>query len=1424
MFFNISDTTDAPGSVNLIPVPSSSNTTLVPNANLISGTVANTNGQGRFLTITPVGGQPGFTFITLNATDKRRRVAVPETFEVIFDNPPVMPANPGPQTIPHGQTLNITFNITTSGLPFTTTVNAVTVSAIYNLWTQDKFFESGGTYYQNASGTNEKWVLSQTTGKWFTIQPNGVFSVWNGGSSFTQITVDQFGNPLLLDNSYWQDPTKLTAPAAPFSFTAGTTGASPNMTLQVTAPLNYIGPVNVTVSATDGFATSSISFPLTVTNSPPKFNTIGTPTVSGGIPVLNVPPSQPTFTVRLADPAPGGYSLTDLDDGIAAVTLDGSAVYASNSASIAYELAQTYALYFTGNYFQNSAGLNEKWVRSLTTGVWYIIQPSGAFSVWNGGKSFTQLAMLDNSYWVNPTNLVQAPQPPALVNNISIDDVNHFVTLTTAAQEVVQISAFDGQATTTQFFNMTSNSMPPVFSVPNQQFDHNASGNPQFQINLANQPASPAGAVNLTDPNGLPVNSTMTVYNYIAGEAYYLSSTYNLRFNTSYYQDTAGRGEKWLYGQANSTWYIIEPNGNFSKWNGGSSFTFIATLNFSFWSNPNLLINVAAPTPLVSNASFTFGAAANILSFTTDKTFAGNYLISVTAADASSSTTKTFELSITNAAPSFNLTPGATSISHTSSANATINAIADADDGQAAVNISANVYPYIPGLAYELQQTYQFYFTGNYFASSTMKWFRSAVNNSWYIVDPTGNISQWNGGTSFTLLNTLDASYFTDPTKLFNAQLPAALNPASVTVTLTGTNAAGYNLNVAPINASGNLMVLVNGSDNIAVTSKYYKLTVTSPTPSFTLTPNNPSIAFLNTATASITNISAAPDPVSRPFPSPSNVYALIPGVAYQLNQLKAFYFTGNYYLNSAGLSEKWIFSATDNAWYIIDPTGKLSKWNGGSSFTQVVIDGFNVVLGSAYWNDPSLLYNANTAPPDLAQVGSFTTSFSGNNATGLTLTINPHSLNQGNFLIQVTGSDGGVTAQYFVQNFSDFAPTFGQPADQSVSHFVHTYTLDLLNPNSYANPSAVPSPTLFYSEGVPAGNLATVTLAVKAYYNVPATVAYELNSQLNLFFTGNYFLNSAGLGEKWVRSHVNNQWYIIQPNGAFSVWNGGASFTFVAQLDSSYFADPTTLFNAPEPQGADVAQAPQFPTPAVTSYSVNNVNHTVTVNTSVNFVGNLIVKVTAADPTGLSTSQFFNLAMTSLPPNLAFNPASPVALSKTGTPTTVELVGNDPDSGNANPLTYTVSFTDESAAAQAFALQQSLNLYVDGSIYFNFYGQQEIWLRSHTNNNWYAITPDGNVHLLDTKNLLGPVVATLSTAYYNNYQLLLNATQPAALPVSYQLLAAGDPLNPDAMNLKLTWNSPSVPSSGIYPFQVTVKATNSVGASTTQTFTVNVS
>jgi subtilisin-like proprotein convertase family protein len=1232
--FTVSDPDEPAAGITVTPAPTSSNTALVPNANIVVGG----SGANRTLTITPVGTTPGIAFITVSITDAfglsdpflSRR-----TFELIVDNPPTMPTVASPQATTHLRPFVFpNFNVVSPDvppLPLTTAVTAVTVSPAYNLWLANMFFQSGGSYFQNSSGMNEKWIRSQTSGNWYIIEPSGKLSVWNGGSSFTQVA--QF------DNSYWQDPTLLTAPGAPFNVPASI-GLPVGNTLAVAPPINYVGDVNVTISTTDGFATTTVSFVLHVTNAGAHFNTI---------PDQTIPPTQANLVIdfrnNLLNGAPFPLNLVDPDEPPPeAIFLAGSKMYAANPAGIAYQLSQTLSLYFTGNYFTNAAGLNERWVRSLSSGVWYIIQPSGAFSRWEGGSTFTPLATLDSSFWSDPTLLVQAAEPPPLAGLV-VDDVNHTVTVTPSApRQIVKIAAFDGQSTFSQFFTLSVPVIAPTFAVLDQQFVHNASTHPQLTMNLN------AAPFNLVDNNGFALTTSVAVFDFVPAKAYDLSTSLNLQFGGSYFQDSSGRGERWLFGVATNKWYIIEPNGNFSLWNGGSSFTLIATLNFSYWNNPGTLINsgLVAPTPLLgpidhgtaTSGPLTLGVTGNTLTFDTNGSIATNYFVSVRAFDPLSSTTHSFELSVSDVGPTFNLVipPGSSTIGHNSTYTIMVNGIADPEEGPNAPVFSASVYPFVPGFAYELQQTYRFYTTGSYYSSGTSpKWFRSAVNNGWYTIDMNGLVSSWNGGNSFTPLDTLDATYYADPTRLFGANTPPAdLSPGQVTATFVGSDATGYNLTIAPNGAVDKLLVRVKAADSIALTSQYFSLTSQDLAPTFGFLPN-------------------------------------------------------------------------------ISPTAE-----------------------------------------------------------------------------------------------------FGSPAGTGVSHQVHTFTLDLMNPFSFIPPW--PSSTL----QDPDDPTASLRVAIKAYLADSAAVAYRLQSDLGLFFTGSYAQNATGqLNEKWLRSAVDGTWYIIEPDGKVSSWNGTtvstSSFTFWAQLDASYYNDPTRIFAATEP--ADALGLMVNGHRVVTSYVVDNATHRLTVNTDPNFAGDLMVKVTATDPPGLSTTRFFRLSLTGQAPTLTVRQPGPYTLNRNGTPLTLNLDATDPDSGDTLPLTYNVTVTNPPSAQRAYDLQQSLHLFVDGSSFFNYYGFNEIWFRSAVNSAWYAMTPDGTFYLLDPQHLLGTVVATLDPSYYTDPQRLLNAQPPGtSVPVSFGL-SGPDPGFPDGKLLTLTCTN----SSFTGPVFVTVTVTNSIGLSTTRSFTVNV-
>jgi hypothetical protein len=104
----------------------------------------------------------------------------------------------------------------------------------------------------------------------------------------------------------------------------------------------------------------------------------------------------------------------------------GPLTYAAAVVAPAAWVQQRYALYFTGSYYQNFLGANEKWLRSgngsnaAHHGL-YLLFPDGSLRAWDGGTSAYSgplVAALDPSYWANPLLLLH-PQPAAVPAGIT---------------------------------------------------------------------------------------------------------------------------------------------------------------------------------------------------------------------------------------------------------------------------------------------------------------------------------------------------------------------------------------------------------------------------------------------------------------------------------------------------------------------------------------------------------------------------------------------------------------------------------------------------------------------------------------------------------------------------------------------------------------------------------------------------------------------------------------------------------------------------------------------------------------------------------------------------------------------------------------------------------------------------------------------
>ena len=306
---------------------------------------------------------------------------------------------------------------------------------------------------------------------------------------------------------------------------------------------------------------------------------------------------------------------------------------------------------------------------------------------------------------------------------------------------------------------------------------------------------------------------------------------------------------------------------------------------------------------------------------------------------------------------------------------------------------------------------------------------------------------------------------------------------------------------------------------------------------------------------------------------------ALLMGTAYQLDQQLGLSPMSAYYMNFQGHNEKWLQG--NDAQYCVLPNGELRRWR-DTAYTYGPA-GLVATLDSTFWTDPSRLWDAKPAPTLTVQgnqltidpaanfVGSFQVEASVSdgqasasrvftvivtNSTPVLGAIADQSMptTQDTLTLTLTGTDADSDPLTFSGRYADAAvPALAYQLDQQLGlSYMGSYYTDFqgnaekwlqgakgqyfilpngelrlwwnqlysygaqglvakLNPNYYADPSL-----LWSARSVPA-----IGLPVKAY---------NLDQQLGLSYTGNYYTNFQGHNEKWLQGTGGQ--YLILPNG----------------------------------------------------------------------------------------------------------------------------------------------------------------------------------------------------------------------------------------------------------------------------------------------------
>jgi glucose/arabinose dehydrogenase len=118
--------------------------------------------------------------------------------------------------------------------------------------------------------------------------------------------------------------------------------------------------------------------------------------------------------------------------------------------------------------------------------------------------------------------------------------------------------------------------------------------------------------------------------------------------------------------------------------------------------------------------------------------------------------------------------------------------------------------------------------------------------------------------------------------------------------------------------------------------------------------------------------------------------------------------------------------------------------------------------------------------------------------------------------------------------------------------------------------------------------------------------------------------------------------------------------------------------------------------------------------------------------------------------PTLA--PIADRAVAPSQATVTVPLVATDPD---GDPITYTAQ-----AESLAYVVNQRLNLYTSGNLFFNYYGAQEKWLLG-AGSGWYFLLPTGDLYRWDGSGAAsGTFIANTGASTWADPSLLYNAPQ----------------------------------------------------------------
>jgi hypothetical protein len=712
----------------------------------------------------------------------------------------------------------------TSSLTFSGVSNAQT----YVLDQQFALSAPSGSsnYYLNTRGSNEKYLYSTPSARWFYILPNGEFYLFTGSTASTSPAALQGSLIARLSPAVYQNPALLhnatpVTDALAFSFT---TGASPTMT--VTPRANVTGDFVATVYASDGQKSGATTFLVHVnepTTAAPQLAPIATQTLTTGVASAQIP-----------------LNVSDADTPVSSLTFTGSAT------SQLYQIDQQRGLNYPGraDYYFNTRGSSEKYVNTAG-GQWYFIMPNGNLFLFTGSNGATTPASLVGTLIADVG--VDAYQNPALLHdaqNVPNALSFQFTTGASPSMKIVPapnvVGKFTGTVTVSDGTKTDSESFLIVVSAPTTAAP--ALG-PIANQALTTGVASAAIALQVSDSD-TPITS-LVFSGSAQSQLFQLDQQLGLNYpgRADYYFNTRGSSEKYV-NTAVGTWYYILPNGNLFRFTGSNSSTapsslvgtLIANVGTAAYQNPALLHDAQN----VSNAltfQFTNGGAPSV-KITPGANVAGSFTATITVSDGSKSDSESFLVTVsepTTAAPLIGPIDSQTLAAGATTGQIPVN-VSDPDTATSSLTFVGTSESALYRLDQRLNLTVapgsSTYYLNTRGSNEKYLYNPSGTDsiNRWYYILPNGNLFLFTGNPSSTAPSSLQG------TLVANVGAAAYQNPIVLANAVSITNAlsfqfttgAGPTMQITAGNVTGPFEATVRVSDGTKSNTTTFNVQVTS--------------------------------------------------------------------------------------------------------------------------------------------------------------------------------------------------------------------------------------------------------------------------------------------------------------------------------------------------------------------------------------------------------------------------------------------------------------------------------------------------------------------------------------------------------------------------------------------------------------------